>query len=283
MNIDYIRQLMAGGDYETAALMQKPPKLIQELARFKSVDPRIAAIKEQVSFIARFTPEDSLNVFITGETGTGKELIAAALGSVSSGAFVAINCAALPHDLIESELFGHRKGAFTGAHDDKPGLIQSANRGTLFLDEIGDMPLPAQAKLLRVMSTRKVRRVGDTQDQPYHVDCRFIGATHRDIHERIRHGVFREDLFWRLAQWTIHIPPLRERRADIMEIIHSIPDWTLLTPEQIESLTDPSQEYTGNVRELYARTTQLIIHNKIQKFNEAVSELKRAAAAKSKV
>lgn len=283
MNIDYIRDLINGGDYESAALMLVPPKLKTELARFKSSDPRVQVIKDEVSFIARFTREDSLNVFITGETGTGKELIAAALGAVSSGTFVAINCAALPHDLIESELFGHRKGAFTGAHDDKPGLIQSATRGTLFLDEIGDMPLAAQAKLLRVMSTRRVRRVGDTVDQPYHVDCRFIGATHRDIHDRIRRGLFREDLYWRLAQWTIHIPPLRERLADVLEIIHSIPDWNLLTPDNLAELSAPTNNYSGNVRELYSRASQMILRIKMQKYYEAVAENKRVAATKSKV
>ena len=283
MDPKHVRSLIDGGDYETAALMHSPPKLIYELSRFKSSDPRIAAIKAEVSFIARFTAEDSLNVFISGETGTGKELIASALASVGTGQFVALNCAALPQDLIESELFGHRKGAFTGAHDDKPGLIQAATRGTLFLDEIGDMPLAAQAKLLRVMSTRKVRRVGDTVDQPYHVDCRFIGATHRDIHARIKLGAFREDLYWRLAQWTIHIPPLRERRGDLLEIIHSIPDWELLSQEHLDELLSPDNAYTGNVRELHSRASQLILRVKMQKYQHAVAELKRAQENRPRV
>lgn len=275
------RECVAAGDYATAITLPSPASLAQALARFVSTDPRIATLKREVSFIARFTAESEMNCFIHGETGTGKELIAAALGSVSSGRFVAINCAALPHDLIESELFGHRKGAFTGADEDKPGLIQAAQNGTVFLDEIGDMPLAAQAKLLRVLSTRRIRRVGDTADQPFTINCRFIGATHRDLRILIEAGAFREDLYWRLAQWTFTIPPLRERRDDILPIIHTVPDWDILSDEVIATLS--AQHFSGNVRELLALTTQAILREKLTRYDSAKAAHDAAKATHKRI
>lgn len=264
----YARTSFEQGKYEDAANIPEPSALLIALARFKSSCPTIAALKREIAFIARYTDESSLNVLITGETGTGKELFAAALGSVAKGKFIAINCAAMPADLIESELFGCRKGAFTGAHEDRGGLVQAAgNNGTLFLDEIGDMPLAAQAKLLRVMTTRRVRRVGDSVEQPYEINCRFIAATHRDLIAMSKHEAFREDLYWRLAQWTIHIPSLRERKCDILEIIHSIPDWDLLSQESLDTLA--VGEYPGNARELYSRILQLILREKMRRLDEA--------------
>ncbi len=155
-------------------------------------------------------------VLITGETGTGKELVARAIHNLSprrERLFVPINCAAIPAELLESELFGHTRGAFTGAQGDRQGKFEVADGGTLFLDEIGDMPVALQAKLLRVVEEGVIERVGS--NRPIRVDVRLLYSTHRDLATRIREGVFREDLYYRLNVFNIHIPPLRERREDI--------------------------------------------------------------------
>ncbi len=160
------------------------------------------------------------NVLITGETGTGKDMVARAIYNLSprnNKPFVAINCASLVEGLLESELFGHVRGAFTGALKDKPGLFEVANGGTLFLDEVGDLPLPLQAKLLRVIETGEVRRVGDTNMKK--VDVRIISATNRSLKKLVEEGKFREDLYYRLNVINIHIPPLRERKEDIPVLV----------------------------------------------------------------
>ncbi len=197
--------------------------------------------------------QTSSNVLITGESGVGKELIARTLHRLSNRAgkeFVAINCAAFPEGLLESELFGHMKGAFTDAHYNKQGLFEIADGGTIFLDEVGDMPLSLQAKLLRVIENGTFRRVGGVTD--IKVDVRIIAATNKDLKKEIEEGRFREDLYYRLNVIPVHIPPLRERREDIPLLAgHFIKKYApskRLTEEALEALKDYS--WRGNVREL---------------------------------
>lgn len=166
--------------------------------------------------IAQRVLDVDIAVLITGESGTGKELIARAIhdhGTRKGKPFIAVNASALPESLMESELFGHIKGSFTGAQGDKKGLVEVANGGTLFLDEIGDLPLPLQTKILRVLQEKEYRRVGDTVNK--NADIRVIAATNKNLKEEVRKGTFREDLFFRLNVIGIHLPPLRERREDI--------------------------------------------------------------------
>jgi len=177
--------------------------------------PSICALREQIARVAA----TNATVFITGETGTGKELVARAIHRNSARAakpFIAVNCAAFTETLLESELFGHERGAFTGADRAREGLFEAAHEGTLFLDEAGDMSMAAQAKLLRVLTDGQVTRLGSTK--PRRVDVRLVVATHRDLLQRARQGLFREDLYYRLAVVPLAIPPLRERREDIPEL-----------------------------------------------------------------
>ncbi|RKY12181.1 MAG: sigma-54-dependent Fis family transcriptional regulator [Planctomycetota bacterium] len=201
----------------------------------------------------------NLPVLIVGETGTGKELIAKALhyeGPRSSEPFVPVNCAALPESLLESELFGYERGAFTGATDAKPGLFEVANKGTLFLDEIGSLPLQLQAKLLRVLETKEVWRLGATR--PRRVDVRIIAASNQSLTELVVANQFRADLYYRLNIVTINLPPLRERKEDIPLLVEHFlaqfskefgdPEPKSISPQAIKVLL--SYDYPGNVREL---------------------------------
>ncbi|TCD20637.1 sigma-54-dependent Fis family transcriptional regulator [Pseudomonas sp. IC_126] len=179
---------------------------------------RCGPMQDLFSKIRKVAPTDS-NVLIQGESGTGKELVARALHNLSRRAkapMISVNCAAIPETLIESELFGHEKGAFTGASAGRAGLVEAADGGTLFLDEIGELPLEAQARLLRVLQEGEIRRVGSTQSQK--VDVRLIAATHRDLKTLAKNGQFREDLYYRLHVIALKLPPLRERGADVLEI-----------------------------------------------------------------
>lgn len=207
---------------------------------------------------ARLVAVTDASVFVAGASGTGKELLARAIHRASPRSakpFVAINCAAIPEHLLESELFGHRKGAFTGAAYEHQGLFQAAEGGTIFLDEIGDMPILLQSKLLRVLQERQVRPVGATQDVP--VDVRVISASHRDIELGLTEGWFREDLFYRLNVVALQLPPLAGRREDIPVLAsHFLRDVaerygknvTTLAPEAIELLV--AAPWPGNIRQL---------------------------------
>jgi two-component system nitrogen regulation response regulator GlnG len=215
------------------------------------------AMQEIFKTIGRVAYTDA-TVLIQGESGTGKELIARAIHSHSgrwSGPFIALNCSAVPRDLLESELFGHERGAFTGATEQRAGVFEVANGGTLFLDEIGDMPLALQAKLLRVLQERELTRIGGREI--IKVDCRIIAATNQDLERAVQQGRFREDLYFRLKVVPITVPPLRQRRGDIPELVAYFIDKinsemgtkiTALSPEAHATLSQHT--WPGNVREL---------------------------------
>ena len=217
---------------------------------------RSPAMQEIYRTLARLMPTD-LTVMITGESGTGKELVARALhdyGKRKGKPFVAVNVAAIPRDLIESELFGHEKGSFTGAVNRSTGRFEQANGGTLFLDEIGDMPMEAQTRLLRVLQEGEYTTVGGRT--PIKANVRVIAATHHDLKRLIRRGLFREDLYFRLNVVPIRLPPLRERTEDIPELVRhflgraaneGLP-WKIIEPDALELLQQ--HNWPGNVREL---------------------------------
>lgn len=192
---------------------------IRKESRFEDIlskSPKMVEIFRTISKIA----DHKTTVLITGESGVGKELVARAIhrrSGRSGGPFVAVNCGAIPENLLESELFGHKKGAFTDAVHDRRGLFEDATTGTLFLDEIGELPLALQVKLLRVLEEETIRKVGETRDLK--IDVRIVAATHRDLMAETKAGRFREDLFYRLNVLPIHLPPLRERREDIPLLI----------------------------------------------------------------
>ncbi len=200
---------------ENASLRREVAALRSELGVGAELIGDSPAMHKLHDLILRAARTDA-RILVRGESGSGKELVASALHRQSSraeGPFVKINCAAIPEHLIEDELFGHAKGAFTDARAAKPGLFEEAHGGTLFLDEIGDMSYPLQARLLRVLEDGRVRRLGDTRDRE--VDVRVIAATHQDLEKNVKEGRFREDLYFRLAALPLEIPPLRDRGEDI--------------------------------------------------------------------
>jgi DNA-binding NtrC family response regulator len=245
---------------ERAKLVRENVLLREEARRFGFADEILGesrAIRELKERISRVAPTNA-TVLITGETGTGKELVARAIHKGSQRKnenFLAVNCAAVSEQLLESELFGHEKGAFTGADKAKQGLFEAAHRGTLFLDEAGEMSLNLQAKLLRVLTDGELLRVGATM--PRTVDVRIIVATHRNLRERVKEGAFREDLYYRLAVVPLDVPPLRDRRDDIPILVNYLLRETSrelkipqrkISSEALEKLQH--YDFKGNVREL---------------------------------
>jgi formate hydrogenlyase transcriptional activator len=226
-------------------------------AGFEQIVGRSAALRRVLREVEVVAPTDS-GVLIQGETGTGKELIAQAVHNRSGRRdrpFIKVNCAAIPSGLLESELFGHEKGAFTGAIMRKPGRFELADKGTLFLDEVGDIPLELQAKLLRVLQEHEFERLGSTRTQQ--VDVRVVAATHRDLKQMVEEGTFRSDLYYRLHVFPLTVPALRDRPEDIPSIVrHFVAKYSQRMNRQIETIPPRTMEvlkdhaWPGNVREL---------------------------------
>ena len=246
-----LKNLVEAQNFRTLQEMEE--RLPQERA-FIGESVQIRKIKDTISRIAT----TNSSVLITGESGTGKEVVARSIheqSTVSSGPFVAINIGGVPENLLESELFGYEKGAFTGATGRKIGMFELANGGTLFLDEIGDMPYALQVKILRVLQERSITRLGGTEPIP--INARIVCATNKDLESLVREGKFREDLFFRLNVVRIHIPPLRERKDDIPLLcawiikklnINMGRHFSGLTPDAMEKLKN--YDFYGNIREL---------------------------------
>jgi len=248
-----------------ASAPPRPPRPVEAPARAAPVSAALARMAgqsvamQQVRSLVEKVARSMAPVLVSGESGTGKELVARAIHEVSArGAmpFVPVNCSAIPEQLLEAEFFGYRKGAFTGANDDREGFFQAANGGTLFLDEIGDLPLSMQSKLLRAIQERSVRPVGAVTEQP--VDVRLLSATHKDLNAEVQAGQFRQDLYYRLNVIQIRVPPLRERLEDLMGISERVLErlardagvWPAprLTRDALVHLA--RYPFPGNVREL---------------------------------
>jgi transcriptional regulator with PAS, ATPase and Fis domain len=219
---------------------------------FPSIIGESLAMRGLLSLIRKVSPTDS-TVLVLGESGTGKELVATSIHENSERKdkpLIKLNCAAIPEELLESELFGHEKGAFTGANKFKPGKFDMANGGTIFLDEIGDMPLNLQAKILRVLQEQEFYRVGGSRT--IKVDVRVIGSTNKNLEKMVREGTFREDLFYRLNVFTLHLPPLRERKEDIPQLVdyflQNLPKKVEISSVALQMLI--AYSWPGNIREL---------------------------------
>lgn len=229
-------------------------RLAREKLNFITNDEKVKTVITEISKIA---PSD-IPVLISGESGTGKEIVANFIHLMSNRKerpFIAINCAAIPSELLESELFGHKKGSFTGAASDRRGLLEMADGGTVFLDEIGDMPLLLQAKLLRIIQDKKIRRLGESSEKQ--VNFRIVSATHKRLKDEIKAGKFREDLYYRLCGYSFNLPALRQRPGDIRSLIQhftrrSSEKYSVVPPEFSEAMIEKLERYSwpGNIRQL---------------------------------
>ncbi len=251
---------------------------------------QMQALRDMIQRVAR----SQAPVYVAGESGSGKELVARlihSLGPRRDGPFVPVNCGAIPSELIESELFGHKKGSFTGAQADRIGLVQSAEGGTLFLDEVADLPLHLQVKLLRVLQEKTIRRVGDTAETP--VDIRVVSATHRNLAELVEQGRFREDLYYRINVIELRVPPLRERIDDLPDLVDAILARLVqrmglgevaLSPAAMDRLR--SYPFPGNVRELenvLERAVTLCDGSRIEPDDIQLRDLSRRSAGSTGV
>lgn len=256
---------------QLADLLEENRRLAREVQskfEFKGIAGKSKSFLEVLSMAEQLAAVET-TVLITGESGTGKELLARAIhfnSARKAGPFVVVNCAAIPRDLMESELFGYRKGAFTGALSDRKGKFETAQGGSIFLDEIGDLPFNMQAKLLRVLQEREIDVLGDPK--PRAVDVRVLAATNRNLSELMAQGAFREDLYYRLSVAPLHVPPLRDRREDIPLLVHHILTGLIsrtgkeveITPAAVEALQ--AYDWPGNVRELENHLERLVVFNR---------------------
>ena len=254
VNIELAPLLDASGQQAFYVEKMEPLRVAKGQASAQGLIGRSPAFVHMLSLVARVAPSQA-TVLLLGESGTGKELVARAVHEASSRAakaLVPVDCSSLPENLFESELFGHERGAFTGANTARGGLVEAASGGTLFLDEVGDIPLTMQVKLLRLLETGTYRRVGSTEQR--HADIRVVSATHRDLDQMVAQGRFREDLYYRLSTFPIHLPALRERGDDIALLATAL--LARVTPQRKLALSDSAaqllqaQSYPGNVREL---------------------------------
>ncbi len=256
--------------------------------RFEQIIGNSPALESVLEQVERVAPTDS-TVLVQGETGTGKELIARAIHNLSSRCgrpFIKLNCAAIPFDLLESELFGHEKGAFTGAIAQKIGRFELADKGTLFLDEVGDIPLPLQPKLLRVLQEQEFERLGS--GRTHQVDVRLVAATHRNLVEMVKRNEFRSDLYYRLNVFPVPLPPLRARREDIRALVeHFVEIYARrmgrqideISPETMSELT--SYPWPGNIRELQNFIERSVILTSGNVLESPLASLRNAAEAQS--
>ena len=256
--------------------------------RFEQLIGNSLALEAVLQQVERVAPTDS-TVLVQGETGTGKELIARAIQNLSSRCgrpFIKLNCAAIPFDLLESELFGHEKGAFTGAIAQKIGRFELADKGTLFLDEVGDIPLALQPKLLRVLQEQEFERLGS--GRTHLVDVRLVAATHRNLVDMVKRGEFRSDLYYRLNVFPVPLPPLRARREDIPALVEHFVDVYArrmgkqiehIPPETISALV--SYQWPGNIRELQNFIERSVILSSGNVLHPPLASLQSAVEAES--
>ena len=254
VNIELVPLRDAAGEQAYFIEKMEPLRVAQGQPAAQGLIGRSPAFQQMLELVARVGPSMA-SVLLLGESGTGKELVARAVHEASprvSAPLVVVDCASLPEALFESELFGHERGSFTGAHANKAGLVEAASGGTLFLDEVGDIPLAMQVKLLRLLESGTYRRVGSTELR--RTDVRVLAATHRDLQAMVADGRFREDLYYRLSTFPIHLPPLRDRRDDIPLLAIAL--LARVAPERRLSVSRDAlarlvgQSFPGNVREL---------------------------------